>query len=602
MLGKRANDLTGASQKLAAVAGGREDADLVIKNGRWVNVHTAEIIPDTDLAISQGRIAYIGPDAQFATGDDTEVIDADGRYMLPGLCDAHMHIESGMLTVTEFCRAVIPHGTTTMFVDPHEIANVLGLAGVRAMHDEAQAMPVNVYVQMPSCVPSAPGLEDAAATIGPDEVAEAMSWPGIIGLGEMMSFPSVAAGDERAHAILARASDAGKVIGGHFPADTNTADFHSYVASGPSDDHEVTSMSGAIDRARRGVRTMLRLGSAWYDVAETVRAITECGLDSRYFVLCTDDSHSGTLVNDGHMDRVVRHAISRGLKPITAIQMASLNTAEHFGVAHDVGSLAPGRYGDVIVTSDLVDLPLELVLSKGKVLARDGALGANIPPYEYPSEVFDTVRISRELTAADFDIPVENDAAEVMANVIGVIENQAPTEALQRKIAVVDGMLTPSFEQGDVARVSVIERHSGEDVSVANALVGGFGLSRQCAIASTVMHDAHNLLVVGTDQASMVQAANCLRGIGGGITVWMDGKQEALVEMPIAGLMSSERAEVVSKKANQAVMAMRRCGCELNNAIMQLSLLGLAVIPELRISNRGLVDVRTFKLIDLVAN
>ena len=238
---------------LVDVAMGRQSADLVIQNGRWVNVHSGEIIPKTDVAVKDGRIAYVGPDASHTIGENTEIIAVNGRYLIPGLCDAHMHVESGMVTVTEFARAVIPHGTTSMFIDPHEIANVLGLPGVKLMHDEAQTLPVNVYVQMPSCVPSAPGLETPGASIGPAEVAEAMQWPGIIGLGEMMNFPGVFMSDDKMHAEMAETMKAGKVIGGHYASLDLGLPFHGYVAGGPADDHEGTRVEDAIARARQGI-------------------------------------------------------------------------------------------------------------------------------------------------------------------------------------------------------------------------------------------------------------------------------------------------------------------------------------------------------------
>ena len=585
-------------RRLADVAMGRASADAVIRGGSWVNVHTGEIIPGTDVAISGARIAYVGPDASHAIGRDTDVVEANGRFIVPGLCDAHMHVESGMVTVTEFCRAVIPHGTTSMFIDPHEIANVLGLEGVRLMHDEAMTMPIGVYVQMPSCVPSAPGLEDAGATIGPDEVAEAMSWPGIVGLGEMMSFPAVIAGDKAKHAIIASTMAAGKTVGGHLPISASTLDFHGYFASGPADDHEVTDHMEAIERARRGVTAMCRLGSAWYDVAETVRAITERGIDPRGFVLCTDDSHSGTLVNDGHMNRVVRHAIAQGLRPVTAIQMATLNVAEHFGVARDVGSITPGRVADLIITSNLVELPVELVFASGQQVASQGSLLTDIPPYNYPKSVYQSVKIGREIDADDFRIDAPDGDAD--SNVIGVIENQAPTKAMRLRVSFKDRTVLGSAD-ADVAQVSVIERHGGKkDVSASHGLVSGFGLSGKCAIASTVMHDCHNLIVVGTDHENMAAAANRLRETGGGVVVLHEGKEIGLVELPVAGLMSDERAEVVAKKANGIVEAMGKCGCSMNNAFMQLSLLGLAVIPEMRISNRGVVDAVDLSVVPLI--
>ncbi|MEZ4642937.1 MAG: amidohydrolase family protein, partial [Chloroflexota bacterium] len=381
------------AQDLVDVAMGRKAATLVIRNGRWVNVHSGEIIPHTDVAIYKSRIAYVGADAAYTIGEETAVVEANGRYLVPGLCDAHMHVESGMVTVTEFARAVIPHGTTSMFIDPHEIANVLGLPGVRLMHDEAATLPINIYVQMPSCVPSAPGLETPGAAIGPAEVAEAMTWPGIIGLGEMMNFPGVYLNDANMHGEMAETMKAGKVIGGHYASPDLGRAFHGYVAGGPADDHEGTRIEDGIARVRQGMKAMLRLGSAWYDVATQVKAITEMGLDSRNFILCTDDSHSGTLVHEGHMNRVVRHAITQGLKPITAIQMATLNTAQHFGVEKEIGSITPGRYADVIISSDLTALPVEMVIAAGNVVAENGRIAIDIPPYNYPDFAKNTINL-----------------------------------------------------------------------------------------------------------------------------------------------------------------------------------------------------------------
>ncbi len=583
---------TDCAADLIDVAAGRRPADMVIRQGRWVNVHSGEIIPGTDVAIVAGRFAYVGSDAGHAIGPRTRVIEAHGRYLVPGLCDAHMHVESGLVTVTEFARAVIPHGTTSMFIDPHEIANVLGLPGVRLMHDEAAGLPINVMVQMPSCVPSAPGLENAGATLGVAEVAEAMTWPNIVGLGEMMNFPGVAASDPKMLGEIAATRAAGKTVGGHYASPDLGLPFHAYVAGGPADDHEGTRAEDAIARVRQGMTAMLRLGSAWFDVAAQVKAITEQGLESRKFVLCTDDSHSGTLVNDGHMNRVVRHAIAQGLKPVTAIQMATLNTAMHFGLERELGSITPGRRADLILTSDLAALPVELVIARGQVLAESGRLTAEIVPYPYPAAAKKTVKLARPLAAVDFDIAAPEGANEVMARVIGVIENQAPTRALERRLKVASGLVEMD-RAADVCQIALVERHRATG-KVVNAFVSGFGYDVPCAVASTVAHDSHHMIVVGTSKADMALAANKLAEVQGGVVVVREGKVEALIELPIAGLMSDERAEIVAAKASRMVEAMVACGCKLNNAYMQHSLLALVVIPEIRISDQGLIDVTRF--------
>ena len=595
---RRIADWNETAAKLTDVATGRQPADTVIRNGKWVNVHSGEIIPGIDVAISCGRFAYVGPGASHAIGSATSVVDATARYLVPGLCDAHMHVESGMVTVTEFARAVIPHGTTSMFIDPHEIGNVLGLTGVKLMHDEAMSLPINVYVQMPSCVPSAPGLEHAGAELGVEEVIEAMQWPNIIGLGEVMNFPGVANNDPKMLGEIAATRAAGKTVGGHYASPDLGLPFHGYVAGGPADDHEGTRVEDAIARVRQGMRSMLRLGSAWYDVAPQIKAITEYGLDPRYFILCTDDSHSGTLVHEGHMNRVVRHAIAQGLKPITAIQMATLNTAEHFGLERELGSITPGRRADLILSSDLVELPIEAVYAQGQLLAEDGSLNADIPAYGYPDSAKNTVNMGKKLSSADFIIKAPSEAGEkVTARVIGVIENQAPTRALEAELAVVRGEVQMDATS-DVCQIALVERHRATG-AVVNGFVSGFGYNVPCAMASTVAHDAHHMIVVGTDHNDMAMAANRLAEVGGGVTLYSQGKELAMVELPIAGLMSDERAEIVADKTQQLVDAMRDCGCTLNNAYMKHSLLALVVIPELRISDVGLVDVTRFSTTDL---
>ena len=581
--------------RLVAVAAGRAAADTVVRGGKLVNVQSREVLDGWQVAISQGRFAYVGPDASHCIGPETQVIEAAGRYLIPGLCDGHMHIESGMLTPAEFAAAVIPHGTTTMFTDPHEIANVLGLRGVRMRHDEAMLQPVNIWTQMPSCAPSAPGLETTGFEIGPEDVAEAVSWPGIIGLGEMMNYPGVINGDSQMLAEMAATMRAGKTVGGHYASPDRGIPFHAYVAGGPADDHEGTSEADAIARARQGMRSMLRLGSAWYDVESQITAITRKGLDPRNFILCTDDCHSGTLVDEGHMNRVLRHAIACGCDPLVALQMATINTATHFGLEREIGSIAPGRRADLILTSDLVTLPIEHVIARGVTVALYGKITVDCPHYVWPADARQTVRLGKVLEAADFVIAAPKGANAVRAKVIGVVENQAPTKALTFELPVTEGRVQAT---GEVCQIALVERHRATG-AVVNGFVSGFGYTGNMAIASTVAHDSHHMIVVGTDRAMMAMAANRLGQVGGGITVWKDGTELALVELPIAGLMSDQPAVEVAAKANAMIAAMARCGCTLNNAYMQHSLLALVVIPELRISDMGLIDVVAFKVTDL---
>jgi adenine deaminase len=580
------------TRNLIEVAMGRKPADLVLRKGTWACVQSGEFVPDTDIAIKDGRIAYVGPDASHTITKDTRVLNAEGKYLVPGLLDGHTHVESGMLTVTEFVGAVLPHGTTGMFIDPHEMANIFGLKGVRLMADEAARQPVHVWVEVPACVPSSPEMETPGAEITTEDVAEAMQWDNVIGLGEMMNYAGVAAGDAKMLAEMEITSKAGKVIGGHYASPDLGRAFHAYAAGGPADDHEGTRLEDAVVRVRQGMRAMLRYSSAWLDVAAQVPAITRLGLDSRHFLLCTDDSHAGTLVNDGHMDRVIRHAIAQGLPPMTALQMATINTAEHFGVSLQVGMIAPGRWADILLVDDLNDFRPGLVLARGQVAAEHGKLLIDLPKVKYPKWATQSVHLKHALMRDDFRLRTTLKGERVTCNVIGVIENQAPTKHLQMSVVVQDGEI--QVPPG-LAKVALIERHHKTGI-VQLGLVSGFGLSEACAIASTVAHDCHHMLVVGTNESDMAMAANKLAEIEGGQVVVKKGEVIGLVELTIGGLMSTEKAEKVAEKANTILEGFRSCGCTINNPNMTMSLLALVVIPEMRISDKGLVDVAHFSI------
>jgi adenine deaminase len=539
----------------------------------------------------------VGEDASHTIGKKTKVIDAKGHYLVPGLLDGHMHVESGMVTVTEFVRAVGVRGTTGMFIDPHEIANIFGLKGVKLMLDEALKQPIHVWVQMPSCVPSAPGFETPGARIGPKEVARAMKWEGIIGLGEMMNYPGVSTGNGSLLEEMSVTHASHKTIGGHYASSDLGLAFHGYVAGGAEDDHEGTVLEDAVERVRQGMKAMLRYGSSWHDIASQVGAVTQLGMDPRRFILVTDDSHAQTIAEEGHMDRVLRHAIAQGLAPITAIQMMTINTAEHFGVSREMGMIAPGRWADIVLVKDLNDFKADLVIAKGQVITEAGEWKVRLPTFRYPSWVTKSVKLKRRLKAEDFKL-VTRHQSPVKANVIGVIENQAPTKHLTFEMQPIDGEIKADRGR-DISKIALVERHKGTG-GITMGLVSGFGLAGNCAIASTVAHDSHHMIVVGTDEASMAVAANSLAKSGGGQVVVRDGKVIGQVELKIAGLMSNEKADIVAKKAGTILEGFRACGCKLNNPNMQLSLLALVVIPELRISDKGLVDVTKFNFVPVL--
>ena len=425
-----------------------------------------------------------------------------------------------------------------------------------------------------------------------------MSWPGVIGLGEMMNFPGVVDGDQKVLAEMAAAMDAGKTVGGHYASTDLGPAFHAYAAGGPADDHEGTREIDAVSRVRQGMRAMLRLGSAWHDVEDQITAITRLNLDPRNFILCTDDCHPGTLVHEGHMNRVVRHAIECECDPIVALQMATINTATHFGLEREIGSIAPGRVADFLLTSCLTTLPVHRVVARGQTLAIDGKLTSDMPRLEWPSSALGSVRLGRQLSADDFVIAVPPGANRVRAKVIGVVENQAPTKGLAIEFDVRDGLLSLG-QPGETCQIALVERHRATG-GVVNALVSGFGYKGRMAVASTIAHDSHHMIVVGTCRKNMALASNRLGEVQGGITVWKDEQEIALVELPVAGLMSEEPVAVVAAAAENVSEALKECGCPLNNALMQHTLLALPVIPELRITDMGLVDVTRFEITELL--
>ncbi len=588
------------TRDLVAVAAGRRPADVVIRNGRWVNVYTAEILEATSVAVVGSRIAYCGPDLAELVGPSTRVIDAENRYLVPGLLDAHVHVESSMLSVRGFAAAVLPHGTTGAFIDPHEIANVLGLDGVRAMADEASVTPMSIYVQIPSCVPAAPGLETAGASIGPSDVARALAWDEVIGLGEVMNYPGVVAGDAALHAEIAESLKARKVVGGHYAASDLGPTFHAYAAAGPSDCHEGTRAEDVLARLRQGMVAILRQGSSEHNVAVQAKALVDHGIDPRRVLLCTDDRHADTLVRFGHMDDVVRRAMAEGIPPMTAIRMATLNTAEHFGVAHDVGSIGPGRYADVLIVSDLEGLAIDKVMASGDIVAEFGSLCGPLKPFVYPRTATSSVHLPRRPGPGDFDISCDGSRDDAVCRVIEIVEGQVLTRRTQATIPVVDGMLEPSAESG-IARLCVVERHTGNG-GVGKGFVSGYDLTEPFALASTVAHDSHNVLVMGSDSGRIAEAVGRIAAMSGGICLVGNSGPLCEIPLPIAGLMTTDSVEIVADRTSALQQALRELGCTVDDALMSFLFLALPVIPTLRLTDLGLVDVEAFRIVPLIVS
>ncbi|GIP55498.1 adenine deaminase [Paenibacillus vini] len=585
---------TEVRRTLAQVATGTKKAELVVKNGTLVNVYTGQLQAHTDVAVAAGRIAYVG-DASHTIGEDTVVLDAKGRFIAPGLLDGHMHVESTMLSVTEFAKAALAKGTTGIFMDPHEIANVFGADGVRWMHEEGRALPLKVYTTFPSCVPATDNLEDAGAELNVADIEDGMTWEGVEGLGEVMNFPGVVYGDPKMTGEIAATCRAGKAVTGHFPSEDEPM-LQAYIATGVTSCHETVTREQGLLKLQLGMHLMIREGSAWHDVKEVIKVVTEDHVHPGNIMLVTDDVYPQTLIEKGHMNHVVRRAIEEGVEPVTAIQMGSINTARYFRVDGDVGGIAPGKCADLLLIDSLKDMEPSTVITDGNVVFDGGELQMAFPAYAYPEAARQSVHLARPLEARDFALASsrKDAAAETEVNVIRVIENSARTARGTARLTVKDGFIQPSLEQ-DAIMLACIDRHHGTG-QISLAFAQGFGLQRG-AVASTVAHDSHNLLVMGTNSEDMAFAANELAKLGGGMVAVLDGRILASVPMVIAGLMSDQPLEVVVKEVQALEQAWKTLGCELNAPFMTFSLIALPVIPELRITNRGLADVDKFELI-----
>ena len=592
------NDLYQVTRRLAAVAAGREPAETVIKNAALVNVNTGEILPGTDVAAACGRVALVG-DASHTVGEGTLVYDAAGAYLTPGFLDGHMHVESGMMTIGEYANAVIPHGTTAVFHDPHEIANVLGAKGVDLMLEGGKGLPLRCFLTMPSCVPAVPRFDDTGAAFSPEIIAEYLDKDGVCGLGEMMNYPGIIGGEDAAHAAVAETLKRGKTVTGHYPI-SDLRDMNAYISAGISCCHETTLAADALAKMRLGMYVQIREGSAWHDLKELSKAITETRADTRFACLVSDDAHPQTLITRGHMDHIIRRAIECGINPITAIQMATINTAACFGMQRDLGSVSPGKLADMLILSDLEEVRVEKVFANGRLAAENGRMLSPIPRAEIPDYAKHTMNIPRPLTEADFIIQAPAGAVKsdgtVTARVIEVIELRVGTYERHIPMHVINGAV-PADPALDVCALAVVERHKNTGL-IGRGFVKGFGI-KTGAVASTVAHDAHNLMVVGTNARDMAAAANALREAGGGMAAVRDGAVIALLELPIAGLMCEHDARTVAARVATLDAAWKTLGCALGSPFMTMALLALPVIPELRLTARGLVDVTAFEAVGL---
>lgn len=558
------------------IARGDAPADLLLKGGQIVNVFSGEV-HNADIAIADGKIVGVG------TGFTAkETLDVTGKVSAPGFIDAHVHIESAMVPPPEFARAVVPRGTTTVITDPHEIGNVLGLDGIRYMFDAAKYNPLSMFVMLPSCVP-ATNLETSGATLRSYDIEPFKDNPWVLGLAEMMNYPGTIHGDPEVLAKITLFKD--KVIDGHAPGLSGLR-LNAYVAAGIRSDHECTTVEEAREKLRLGMTIFIREATTAHNLEALIPLITPA--TSARICWCTDDRQPADLLDQGGIDYLVRRAIRQGIDPVTAIQIATINPANYYGL-HDRGAITPGRRADLVVLDNLRNVTTKLVLRGGAVVAQDGRL----LPYAKPAR---QVRVRGSMNVNWDKVSFRVEAQGQRANVIGVLPDQIVTEHLIEDLTIENGeaVQDPGL---DLLKIAVIDRHANTGAHTVG-FVKGIGL-RQGAIASSIAHDHHNLIVIGADDVSMMTAAQAVAKAGGGLGVARQQTVLALLPLPIAGLMSDQPIETVRAQMDQVLSAAHDLGAIPHDPFMAMSFLALAVIPELKITDQGLVDVTKFEKVPL---
>lgn len=569
---------------------GKYACDLKIENIKLVNVFSGEVYK-TDIYIKNKRIVSIDPSADL---DAKEIIDGKGRYALPGLIDAHMHFESTMLSPEALASVVVPQGTTTLCADLMEIANVAGEKGLRAMLQSMSRLPYRMLIEVSSRVPTAPGLETTGAVLGAEEVAQIMDWEESVSLGELDPSKILFVKDEYIHKIADTLSRR-KLVNGHAIGRLGQ-ELNVYASSGISDDHECVNVNEMIERLKVGMKVFIREGSSERNVDELIKGVLEKNLDTSNLMFCTDDKHAREIQVEGHINYNVSRAIELGLDPMKSVQMATVNTAKHFRMEDEIGSITPGRLADIILVEDWHNMKPDMVIFEGNVVAQNGELVKECKVEDYPDWLKHTVVLKKPVTPESFEVPSKKMEGTTKIHVIEMISRQIINNHIIKEVSVKNGLIQTEVDH-DILKLAVVERY-GKNGNIGIGFVQGFELKKG-ALAYSMSHDHHNIVVVGTNDEDMALAVNEVVRLNGGLSVACDGKIRNSMELPIGGLMSEKSAEEVMAQLDVLNEDAKKLGCNMDAPFMSLSFISLPTVPELGLTDKGLVDVLAHQLIGL---
>lgn len=570
---------------------GRKACDLKLTNLNLVNVYANDIYP-TDICIAGGRIVSIDPKANLKA---KKTMDCGGRYALPGFIDGHIHIETTLLAPESLGEIIVPQGSTTLCIDPMEIANVAGIEGVKELMKSISQLPYRVFLEIPSRVPTAPGLETAGAVVGLDGIKEALEWPETISLGELDPSKILFVMEEYLEKIAATLAKR-RIVNGHAIGRTGQ-ELNVYASAGIADDHECVYIEELKERLRLGMSVMVREGSSERNVDELMAGVVKEKISTENLLFCTDDKHASDILREGHINYNVNRAIKLGLSPMEAIKMATINAAKHFRLEDEIGSITPGRLADILLVDSLEDIQPSSVFFGGDLVFDQGQMKTKVIESVYPDSIKQTVSYKRPVTKKTFRVASSKQDGQTEVNVIRLKEDQIINDWTRHQLKVSGGEILPDLG-ADVLKLAVVERHGRTDGNVGVGFVQGFKLEKG-ALASSVSHDHHNVVCVGTNDEDMALAVRYLEKIQGGFVCVAEGKVLGHIELPIAGLMSLKDAPTVIEENEALNDKAASLGCPLNSPFMSLSFISLPTVPELGLTDMGLIDVLAHKIIEV---